>query len=54
MLAFHGKPELKQFYVERAIKHREADEIVQGYGYWENGKGCAVGCLIKGIDCSAA
>ena len=45
MLAFHGKPELKEFYVNRAIQHREADEIVQGYGYWKNGKGCAIGCL---------
>lgn len=45
MLAFHGKPELKEFYVNRAIQHRKADEIVQGYDYWKNGKGCAIGCL---------
>jgi len=31
-------------YIDRAIKHRKADEIVQGI-YWEDGKGCAVGCL---------
>ncbi len=35
---------LKKQYVERAKQHQAADEIVQGM-YWENGKGCCVGCL---------
>ncbi len=36
--------EKKKLYIERAVKHREADEIVQGL-YWKDGKGCCVGCL---------
>ena len=34
----------KQKYIKRATQHREQDEIVQGL-YWEDGKGCCVGCL---------
>lgn len=34
----------KQKYIQRAIMHKEQDEIVQGF-YWEDGKGCCVGCL---------
>ena len=34
----------QQKYIDRATKHRKADEIVQGL-YWEDGKGCCVGCL---------
>jgi len=47
MIAFHGNPEIKQMYLERVAAHEAADEIAQGY-YWENGKGCAVGCTIHG------
>ncbi|MGR3219215.1 MAG: hypothetical protein ACUZ8H_05275 [Candidatus Anammoxibacter sp.] len=36
-------------YIERAIQHRKADEIVQGL-YWEDGKGCCVGCLAHAND----
>ena len=45
LLAFHGKPEIKQTYLARVKAHAKADEIVKGR-YWENGKGCAVGCTI--------
>ena len=45
MIAFHGKQEVKDFYLARAKAHFAADEIVHGQ-YWEDGKGCAVGCLI--------
>jgi hypothetical protein len=45
IIAFHNKPEIKQFYLDRAKAHFEADEIVKGK-YWEDGKGCAVGCLV--------
>lgn len=45
MLAFHSDPAIKAKFVQRAIQHREADEILQNYGYWRNGKGCAIGCL---------
>ena len=49
MLAFHGKPEIKQFYMDRVRKHREADELIQGTG-WHRGKGCAVGCTLEEYD----
>ena len=34
----------KQKYIDRAVLHRKADEIVKGL-YYEDGKGCCVGCL---------
>jgi hypothetical protein len=46
-LSFHGDPAIKQIYVSRAEGHFAADEIVKGQ-YWEDGKGCAVGCLVHG------
>ena len=49
MKAFHGDPKVKEKYLARVKAHRAADEIVQGH-YWENGKGCAVGCTIHGSD----
>jgi hypothetical protein len=45
MKAFHNDPKLKQRYLNRALAHQAADEIIKGK-YWENGKGCAVGCTI--------
>src|SRR5258707_9315460 len=45
LLSFHGKPEIKEFYLARVRAHRAADEIIHGT-YWEKGKGCAVGCTI--------
>lgn len=49
MRAFNNDPKIKEFYVNRVKAHAEADEIVQGK-YWENGRGCAVGCTIEGSD----
>jgi hypothetical protein len=49
MKAFHGKQEIKDEYVARVKAHAEADEIIKGK-YWENGKGCAVGCTIHGSN----
>jgi hypothetical protein len=49
MIAFHGKPEIKEQYLARLRAHYAADEIVKGK-YWEQGKGCAVGCTIHGSD----
>jgi hypothetical protein len=43
--AFHGKPEIKKKYLARVDRHRRADQIVKGQ-YWEDGKGCAVGCTL--------
>jgi len=45
MIAFHGDSNLKARYVDRLKAHEVADEIIHGT-YWENGKGCAVGCTI--------
>ena len=45
MEAFHNNPLIKEYYFNRLNKHYQADEIVKGI-YWQNGKGCAVGCTI--------
>jgi len=45
MLAYHSDPQIKTAILAQLALHREADEIVKGR-YWENGKGCAVGCTI--------
>jgi hypothetical protein len=44
--AYHGKPALKAKYLSRVRRHREADELIKGQ-YWQNGKGCAVGCTLE-------
>jgi hypothetical protein len=45
MIAFHGKQEVKDFYLNRIRAHEAADEIIHGV-YWENGRGCAIGCVV--------
>lgn len=45
MLAFHNDIKIKNKYLKRIRAHAEADEIIKGV-YWEEGKGCAVGCTI--------
>src|SRR5205085_6017374 len=45
MIAFHGKVGIKRKYLARVRAHRKADELIKGT-YWENGKGCAVGCTV--------
>ena len=49
MIAFLGKPEVKTKYLERVRLHAKMDEIIQGT-YWENGRGCGVGCTIHSSD----
>ncbi len=49
MKAFHGKQEIKDEYIKRLQDHYDADEIVKGV-YWEDGKGCAVGCTLHSGD----
>ena len=49
MKAYHGSEQLKQTYLARVRAHREADCLVKGV-YWENGKGCAIGCTIHGAN----
>src|SRR5438128_7548101 len=50
LIAFHGDPAIKEKYVARVMTHRAAEEILQGYGYWKAGKGCALGCTIHGSN----
>ena len=49
LLAWHGDPALKKSTVAIMAAHRKADTLVKGL-YWENGRGCAVGCLVHGSD----
>ena len=53
MLAYHNDPAIKQMFVDRIAAHAAADEIVKGY-YWEDGKGCAIGCTYHSSDHMAA
>lgn len=48
-LTYHNKAEVKEHYIARMNEHVEADKLVKGQ-YWEDGKGCAVGCLVHGSD----
>lgn len=47
MLTFHNDPAIKEKFIARVKAHKEADRLVKGQ-YWENGKGCAVGCTLEG------
>jgi hypothetical protein len=48
LVAFHGNAELKEFVLAQLDAHRKADRLVHGV-YWENGKGCAVGCTLEAV-----
>ena len=45
MTAFHNDHAIKVKYINRLKDHYKADEFIKGM-YWQNGKGCAVGCTI--------
>ena len=45
MLAYHSDPRIKMKVLSQLLRHAQADEIIKGR-YWEDGKGCAVGCTI--------
>ena len=45
LLAYHSNPAIREEYLRRVIDHRAADQLIKGR-YWEDGKGCAVGCTI--------
>ncbi len=49
MKAFHNDKKIKSNLLRQLLAHYKADEIIKGR-YWENGKGCAVGCTIHGSD----
>jgi len=52
MTAYNNDPAIKASYVERMRAHATADEIIKGT-YWEDGKGCFVGCTTHGYDHAA-
>jgi hypothetical protein len=45
MRAYHSDPTVKASLIAQLEAHARADEIIKGR-YWENGKGCAVGCTV--------
>ncbi len=44
MQAFHNNILLQKELLDKVQGHYDADEIIHGV-YWENGKGCALGCI---------
>ena len=48
-IAFHNDPTLAAMVRAQVDAHTAADEIAQGR-YWENGKGCFIGCLAHSDD----
>ena len=51
--AFHSDPTVKQFFLDRIQQHQADDAIVKGQ-YWEDGKGCAIGCTYHSNNHMAA
>ncbi len=49
MLAY-TKTITKNEFVRELKAHEAADNVIQGHGYWEYGKGCAVGCSLESIS----
>ena len=45
MLAYHNDPTVKTAIIVQLEAHRAADQLIKGQ-YWEDGKGCAVGCTV--------
>jgi hypothetical protein len=52
LIAFHGQQAIKDKYLERVRRHREADELIRGTG-WDGHNGCAVGCTLEKYDHAA-
>ena len=52
LIAFHGDEKIKRKYLARVKSHRDADEIIKGQ-YWQEGRGCAVGCTLHSKNHSA-
>ena len=49
MRAYHNDLTIKTSILAQIQMHHDADEIVKGQ-YWQDGKGCAVGCTIHSGD----
>ena len=45
MKAYHNDPQIKADIIAQLEDHRAADQLIKGQ-YWEDGKGCAVGCTL--------
>ncbi len=45
MKAFLNDVKIHKKFIDRLQQHYKLDEIIKGQ-YWENGKGCAVGCTV--------
>lgn len=45
LIAYHGNQSEKDAILAQLAAHRAADELIKGQ-YWEDGKGCAVGCTL--------
>lgn len=52
MKSFHNDQKIKTKYLARVRAHQKADEIIKGQ-YWEDGKGCAVGCTLHSSNHNA-
>ena len=46
LLAFHNNQKIKDKYITRVHNHFLNEEIIKGV-YWENGRGCGVGCTVE-------
>ena len=53
MLAYHNDPAIKSKLLADLQDHADADRLVKGQ-YWENGKGCAVGCTLHSLGADGA
>lgn len=49
LIAYHNDPSIKTAILTQLAQHREADELVKRK-YWEDGKGCAVGCTLHSAN----
>ena len=47
--AFFNNPKIKEKYLGQIEQHYKLDEIIHRI-YWEDGKGCCVGCLVHSSD----
>ena len=48
LIAYHNDPAIKTALLASLQAHAKADRIVKGQ-YWEDGKGCAVGCTLDSV-----
>jgi len=49
LIAYHNDQSIKDAILLQLQRHYDADQIIKGL-YWQEGKGCAVGCTIHSSD----